>query len=582
MVALPAIKNFGGMLPRTQGRNLPENMAEQAVNCDLAGGDIAGLPAPVLVHTFSGFAARAYRFPDPDGISGDAWLPLPSPYSSVVRSPLANDTTHRIYWTNPGDLAPHWNTFAGVLGSTTSWDLGTVHPPSTSGFKLAVGVTGGAATAVSRSYVYTYVNQFGEESAPNFPSDVASGPPDGAWAITGMPTTAPGSPGGFNYPPITKLRLYRTVTGQTTGAQFYLVREFTYVGDPPTTPYTDTTNDTAITNNPTLISAGWGNPPLRLDGLIAMPGGMLIGFVDNTLHFCEPNRPHAWPAAYDQSVHYKIVSLAVWQQSLVIITQGFPSTGSGTSPANFTITMVRVSEPCVARGSIVTDLAGVYYASQNGLVMLNYYGMQNQTLAFFTKNIWLADFHATQIIACRHRAQYLAINGTETGFLIDYSESRLGVVSLSALTGAVSIWNDDYSGDAYVCAGNKVYLWDSPDSPAITYRWRSKQFYLPAPTSLGACHISLDPSIVDPPPPTPPLDNGDATLDLPDGYNAVFRLFAGPNGEHLIMTKNLLQPREIFRLPSGFKVFDWQCEIVARVPVLSIELASTMKELKGV
>jgi hypothetical protein len=42
------------------------------------------------------------------------------------------------------------------------------------------------------------------------------------------------------------------------------------------------------------------------------------------------------------------------------------------------------------------------------------------------------------------------------------------------------------------------------------------------------------------------------------------------------------EPRTIFRLPSGLKAFNWQFEIVARVPVHSVELASTMRELKTV
>jgi hypothetical protein len=48
------------------------------------------------------------------------------------------------------------------------------------------------------------------------------------------------------------------------------------------------------------------------------------------------------------------------------------------------------------------------------------------------------------------------------------------------------------------------------------------------------------------------------------------------------MTTNLTGARDIFRLPSGFKVFDWQFEIVSRVPIFSVEVASTMKELARV
>jgi hypothetical protein len=176
----------------------------------------------------------------------------------------------------------------------------------------------------------------------------------------------------------------------------------------------------------------------------------------------------------------------------------------------------------------------------------------------------------------------LAINGTGVGFLIDYSEARMGFMNLNTFNNTVCVWNDEYTGNAYICANNKVYLWDSPSVPGLNYRWRSKQFYGPAPTSLGACQISLDPSVLTPPPTytAPPLDNGDISLLLPPGVNAVFNLYAGDGV--LVQSTNLVEVRSIFRLPSGFKAFDWQGEIVARVPVFSIELASTMSELKGV
>jgi hypothetical protein len=587
------VEKFGGQIPRTESQFLPNEMAEQAVNCDLSSGTLIGLPVPILVKDLSsiiGDVKRAHRIPNPDDPAGaDTWLPLPSPYSSVVRSPLANDTSHRYYWTNPGDKAPHWNTFDRIANGDPNYDLGIVQPVNGVGpgnvpvSPLTVTTVGGDTSApdVSRSYVYTLVNEFGEESAPSLPSDVVSGHPNASWHIAGLPTTAPPNPEGLNYPPAVKLNLYRTITGQTTGGNFFLLTSFDFASSPPPDPYADGTADFVIVNNLTLISTNFANPPEGLDGLIGLSGGMIVGFTGNTVHFCEPNRPHAWPAAYDQSMQYEIVGLGVWQQSLIVLTKGFPTTMSGGTPANMTPTQVRVAEPCIARGSIVTDLMGVYYASQNGLVMLNYYGMQNQTLTMVDKNIWLSRYRATSIIACRHRAQYLAINGLGTGFMIDYTEPRLGFMDLNTFFGAECVWNDEYSGDAYICANKKIYRWDSPGVTGLTYRWRSKVFSQPAPINVGAIQISLDPTVHNPPSGAPPpLDNGDSSMVLPEGVNALFRLYIGPG--YLKMTRHLTKTREIFRAPSGFKAFNWQFEVVSRVKIHSVELATTMKELRGV
>lgn len=593
MVAF-AIKEFGGEIPRKESRTLPDNNAEQAVNCDLSGGVLEGLPIPELVIDLSSYTGtkRAYRFP----LAGqsDVWLPLIDPFSSVVRSPLANDTSHRLYWTNPSTSAQpgaFWNTrariAAGNTGANAPYNLGTIQPSTTvaPGVVPSGGTTDGSVPLIERSYCYTFVNQYGEESAPCLPSAVIAGASDGTWTITGLPTVAPTNPSGFNYPTITGLNLYRTSTGISTGAAFYQVMQFVYGSSPPPASYADTLPDTVAVNNQELISASWANPLPNLDGLIAFPGGMLMGFTDNTVHFCEPDRPHTWPAGYDQSVQYPIVGFGIWQQSLMVMTSGFPSTGSGNTPSNFVFTQVRVPEPCISRGSIITDLAGVYYASQNGIVMLNYFGMQNQTLSNLTKNIWLNQFNPSGIIACRHRSQYLAMqtDGSGKGFLIDYAEARMGIMPLSTFQGATSVWNDEFTGDAYICAAGEIYRWDSQNTGPQIYRWRSKQFYGIEPINIGAVHVSLDPDVLTATAPTSiPLTNGDSTLTLPAGAVAVFNLYAGPDGEHLIYTKVLNAIRNEFPTPSGFKSYDWQCEIVACVGVRDIKLATTMRELRGV
>ena len=753
------VKDFGGMIPRQDARLLPDQMAEIAINCDLAAGPLDGLPQPEFIIDLSVESPypvrKAYRLPGPTSGDPDVWMPLVSEFTSVVRSPLANDTLHAVYWTNPpGSIAPGawWNTYArlqaGATGSNANYNLGFIAPPAgalvvtTVGgtypgftvyganvidrgqgyipgetlsiiggtpnpgkplFTIDVGATtaqniqllnggvggtppggytltgttgvgtllqvfgtvvdgsvsnisgivnpgiyttnpdnpghdalaganlsgalvsytmgvgdltnpvateyaqlpsdptqttesvdgggvnctihllytsNGAPPLVERSYCYTFVDQYGYESSPNLPSTVVAGPGDANWVVKGFPTTAP-SPSGKNYPRVLNIHIYRTITSATGQADFYYV-DALILGQ---TEYIDYQPDTEVVNNNTLQSTSWLSPVDNLDGLTAMPGGMLVGFTANTVHFCEPDRPHAWPAGYDQSLLYQIVAFAVWQQSLVVLTQGYPSTGAGNAPSNFVFAQVQAPEPCIARGSVVTDLAGVYYASQNGLIMLNYFGMQNQTLSNMTRRLWLTTYRAANIIACRHRAQYLAINGTGIGFLIDYTEQRMGIDQIAPTQSFVSVWNDAYVGDTYMCdTAGKIYRWDSTTTPSLNYQWRSKQFYLPAPASLGACQISSEPSITDPAPSTAREGSIDLTNQpvLPAGVRALFRLFIGPDGENMILEKHLTQPREIFRLPSGRKAFCWQFEIVANAPIHSVELASTMRELKGV
>lgn len=585
------ISDFGGEIPRRNARLLPNDMAVQSVNCEVSSGALKGLPQPEFVVDLTGKAPwpirKAYRIPGV-GSDPDIWMPLPSEFSSVVPSPLTNDTLHRYYWTNPqGSPAQGawWNTYdrikAGNTGSNAPYNMGFIMPDPTAALTVSASGGTGGAPEIERSYVYTFIDIYGSESSPNLPNDPVAGNSDGTWSISGFPASAPGSPSGFTYAPVAHMRLYRTVSGSSTGANYFFVADIPF----GTGTYTDTALDTTIVNNNTLTTASFYPPVADLDGLILFPGGMLIGFSGNTVHFCEPDLPHAWPIGYDTSIYYEIMGLAIWQSTLVVLTKGYPSNGSGTTPSSFYFSQINVPEPCLTRGSIITDLAGVYYASQNGLVMLNYFGMQNQTLSNMTKNIWLTEYQAEHIIACRHRAQYLALNGTGMGFIIDYSEARMGITHITPVINAISVWNDVRTGNAYMMADSKVWLWDSPDTQPLIYRWRSKEFYLQAPTSLGACQISLDPAVALPPPPysgSSPPPMAPANLNLPPGINARFTLYAGPNAQHRVMSRNLIKEREIFRLPSGFKAFNWQVEVVADVPIYSIELASTMRELMKV
>ena len=567
------VKGMGGMIPRLDPGALPDQMAERAEDCDFRSGNLDGLP--VLQHVISLPGARkAFHFFNADH-TDFVWLPLPSEFSSVVRSPLTNDDKRRLYWTNPGDLAPHWTTWDNIKAGVPPVDLGITHPPDT--YQLAVTATGGTAPDVlpwvARSYCFTYVNEFGEESAPNLPSEIVEGASDGTWTIIGLPPgQSPATTSGYNYLPATKIRLYRTVTGLQTGASFYMAGEWG-INDAPT-PYIDVSRDLDIVNNLTLISSNWSNPPEGIDGLVGLPGGMLVGFTGSTIHFCEPFRPHAWVVAYDQSVLYDIVALTVWNQSLAILTSGYISAGTGNSPANYTINQTQVAEPCISRGSVVTGLSGVMYSSQNGLIVTNYFKAELATLDTMSKDMWLTSYHGTTIKAARHRAEYIAIH-EEGAFIFDMTDKQTGWILVNHLDNATSIWNDEEEGNTYVMIGGEVYLWDNATMNKNTFTWRSKQFYRPAPVSIGAVHVTSSRRVDDN---TLPPDPGGV---LPDGVRVRFRIYAGSDFT-LVMERDIQKPTDIFRLPSGFRAFDWQVEIIGRVRVDSIELASTMKELQGV
>ena len=106
-----------------------------------------------------------------------------------------------------------------------------------------------------------------------------------------------------------KWRLYRSNVGSQSAA-FQFVDEFLAT----TLSYTDALKGEQLGEPcPTFT---WAEPPVRLDqgsaaaikppkgadpylrGLVGMPNGILAGFIDNFVAFCDPYHPYAWPVEY--------------------------------------------------------------------------------------------------------------------------------------------------------------------------------------------------------------------------------------------------------------------------------------------
>lgn len=177
---------FAGTVPRLNKRMLAPRQARVAMNCILTGGDLRALNAPrAVVATLVENALSVFRM-EKDG--GDLWLSWDRDVD-VARGPVAADTEQRIYWT--GDGEPRCSNYAGASSGLgpfpgTKYVLGVFAPTAAPG----VAYSGTTGTAVSRAFVYTFVNAWGEESAPSPASSVVSGGTSGSgqWDLTSLET----------------------------------------------------------------------------------------------------------------------------------------------------------------------------------------------------------------------------------------------------------------------------------------------------------------------------------------------------------------------------------------------------------
>lgn len=469
------LENFQGLIPRQSPRLLPPMAATVARNTKLLNGEIRGFRAlrenADLTAGVVDPVRRAVRVVDGAGVEPDAWLTFDTRDVDVVRSPLVNDTHDRYFWA--GDGRPMMNTSARIFNGDPGFYLGVPTPTA------APAVTPPAGTDETRAYVYTFVSAYGEEGPPS-PPTVATGDA-GTWALASMNTTVPDASNRN----ITKKRIYRTISGGNS-TNFFFVAEIDLID----ATYNDNISSTVVAANNLLESTSFIEPPVDLEGFVAMPNGYLVGWVGRRLVFCEPYRPHAWPAEYELSTEYDIVGLVVWGSTLVIGTQSQPYFGQGNSPASFTLQKLDAVEPCLSRRGMVATVAGAYYPSINGLVLANSNGAQVITQDILTKEEW-ATYTPENLFAAQLGLQYIAFNSANFGIIFNPTEPGTKLIELDGFDSVDGIETDRYSGNVLLLVANKVLDWDTTNAERLNWRWQSKVYQFPEPLNFGAARLNF-------------------------------------------------------------------------------------------
>ena len=604
------LEGFQGLVPRTSARLLPVMAATTARNTKLLQGELRGFRAPREIADLTDQyfdVRRVFRVKDSEGFGyGDTWLAFDSRDVDVVRSPIINDSFDRYYWA--GDGRPQYNTALRIFNEEDSYFLGVPTPT------IAPTVTPPVGTDATRAYVYTFVSAYGEEGPPS-PPTLATGT-TGTWALSGMQTVVPDASDRN----ITLKRIYRTVPGNNSSTFFFVdeipVADATYNDDEP--------DDTVAANN-VLESTTWEEPPNDLEGWAVMPGGYMVGWKGRRLCFSEPYRPHAWPPEYELSTEFPIKGLVVWGTTLIIGTESQPYMGQGVHPASFTMQKMDAVEPCLSRRGMVATVAGAYYPSINGLVLVNSSGVSVITQDILTKEEW-ATYNPSDIFAAQLGLQYIAFNSETFGFVFNPTEPATKLVELDRFSGVLGIETDKYSGNVMLLMQNRVWDWDPEGSERLFWRWKSKVFQTQKPVNFGAIRLNFDDGENDVSDDiltyyfpynedrfaAGPLNTlgghclcgpaqgvglvpgwTEPELRAPLGGDLLYpitrMLFQQPAvrltvycGARGVILDTVVNEERIVRVPAGFKSDLWQFEMVGNTNVYSVQIAETAKGLAGV
>lgn len=450
----------------------------------------------------------------------------------------------------------------------------------------------GIGVLETRAYVYTWVSAYGEEGPPS-PPTLATGYSGDPWVVR---LTAPTS-GDTTDRNLSKVRIYRTVTGVSGSTTYFFVTEM----DIGTLTYEDTTSDLDVTANAILESTFWSAPPTDLAGLVSMANGIVAGFRDKEVWFSEPYRPHAWPASYAVAVDTPVVGMGVVGQTLIVLTNTAPYAITGINPSVMSISRLKQVEPCLSRGSIVSTTMGVAYVSPNGLALATPGDVRILTHKIVTKDKWLDLIRGRTFRACSVNNSYYGwgavvsgcfeptafetpgaflstdFTGAYSGANIDVEDPRIAFNLMNSELPTYNAYIDIWTGEVLLIRDQKVYWYDISDTRAReSFIWKSKIFEMPNQRNLEAMRIYYTTFASTPTQnPVPVVSPSTLAADM----HGIVKVYAD---DRLVFSREMRSSGEFMRLPSGFKATYWQVEINARVAIQSIEMATAAKELLNV
>lgn len=382
----------------------------------------------------------------------------------------------------------------------------------------------------TRFYIATYVTDWDEESQISPVSELLEVDQNDTVVVT-----IPGAPSGRN---INRWRLYRSNVGSQTAA-------FQFVDEGPinSLTYSDTKKNAELQEPCPSIT--WAEPPENLQGLVGMPNGIMAGFFGNTVCFCEPFVPYAWPLDYQITTEHPIVGLGVFGQTLVVVTRANPYFITGPDSASMSAQKMESNHAGVARRSIVTIQGGVLYAGADGICLANQNGVQVVSKGYWLREDWIA-LNPSTIFAVEHEGVYVFRLGNGTTYAMGDGKLVELVLPGSAF------YVDRVTDTLYVADGTAVRAAFTAAGHR-TARWLSKKVTLPQQQPLAWWKVYSD-------------------------FAAPVTLRWYGDGElRHTATFNSLEPQ---RLPPG-RWLEHEVEIESSARVTKIALASTTQELQS-
>lgn len=293
----------------------------------------------------------------------------------------------------------------------------------------------------TRGYRYTYVNAWGEESAPSPVSTLLELDQNDAVDVTIASPPATGA-----YVAHTHWRLYRSST-TNEGAEYQFVAEIA-IG---TLTYNDSLRQEELQE--LLPSTTWTEPRSDMLNLCGGSNGIMLGSVGKVLCACEPFQPFAWPREYELSFEHEIVAVKSVGQSWIVLTEGDAHVVSGADPASLSSQKLPRAQACSSKRSAVGVEGGALFVSPDGICLADGSGVSLLTGGAYTREDWQALTPANSLGAFHEGVYHLWLStaGKRISLHMDKGE-----MSLTTVTAPGAAYTDLLTDTLYTVSGTSV------------------------------------------------------------------------------------------------------------------------------
>ena len=293
----------------------------------------------------------------------------------------------------------------------------------------------------------------------------------------------------------------------------------------------------------------WEMPSATMKGLVALPNGIMAGFVGNSIYFSEPNLPYAWNPDYTVVIEYEVVGMVAFGQSIFVGTKGNPYVVSGADSAAMSAIKLELNQSCVSKRSLKTIGGSVIYASPDGLVLYQNGGANVYTSGIISKADWQA-LTPSSIKGVEFENRYYAFHSG--GCLI--FDLTSGSYTKSDQT-ADAVFSDRTSDTLFILTSTTIKNVSTLSGTALTGSYKSRIYRFPKPVALAWLYMDADTA----------FSASTTTVKLyRDGV--------------LVITKSVTTNDPV-RLPAGMGT-EWQVWIESNVKINWAVLTSTTEELK--